>query len=110
MIKIRIDQPGTIQPSHLFLNLRRLYVLFLKGLSESSLPAVFQWRSHAVGVEILLIHFIRVQLLLLHRTGHLLLVRERLPLLADEELTDVGSFVEKLVVDSFVRLDYGGQV
>ena len=61
-------------------------------------------------VEILLVHFVRVQLLLLHRAGHLLLVRERLALLADEELADVGSFVEELVVDSFVRLDNGGQV
>ena len=61
-------------------------------------------------VEILLVHFVRVQLLLLHRTGHLLLVRERLALLADEELADVGSFVEELVVDSFVRLNNGREV
>ena len=61
-------------------------------------------------VEILLVHFVRVQLLLLHRAGHLLLVRERLALLADEELADVGSFVEELVVDSFVRLNNGRQV
>ena len=61
-------------------------------------------------VEILLVHFVRVQLLLFHRTNHLLLVRERLALLADEELADVGSFVEELVVDSFVRLNNGREV
>ena len=61
-------------------------------------------------VEILLVHFVRVQLLLLHRAGHLLLVRERLALLADEELADVGSFIEELVVNGLVGLNYSGQV
>ena len=61
-------------------------------------------------VEILLINFVRVQLLLLHWTGHLFLVREGLALLADEELADVGRFVEELVVDSFVRLNNSGEI
>ena len=60
-------------------------------------------------IQIFLVYFIRI-LLLLDRAVSIFLVIKVLPLLADEELADVRSLVEGLVVDGLVGLHDGRQV
>ena len=60
-------------------------------------------------IQLFLVYFIRI-LLLLDRAVSIFLVIKVLPLLADEELADVRSLVEGLVVDGLVGLHDGRQV
>jgi hypothetical protein len=60
-------------------------------------------------MQLFLVYFIRI-LLLLDRAVNIFLVIKVLPLLADEELADVRSLVEGLVVDGLVGLHDGRQV
>ena len=46
------------QPLDLLLNLGRLHILLLQGLSEPPLATIFHRGCDAVGVEVLLVHLV----------------------------------------------------